>query len=382
MKTVLALFAFMFLASTGVCQQLSELALPPNGDAERAEVSQWIGLVRISIAYHAPRVHRAGTDRTGHIWGELVKYGMFDDGFGPSKATPWRAGANENTTITFSHDVKVEGKELKAGTYALFLELAENGPWTWIFSNQSSGWGSFQYDPKNDALRVEAKPQDAEFTEFLTYGFDERQPASATAFLQWEKKRIPLKIEVPNINELYVEQIRKDLLSWPGFNYQNWQTAAQFCADNKINLEEGLVWADKAIKEPFRGAVLGHEDFTTLQTKSAVLVGLGRTAEADKLMERAMVLPGTTSVDLYHYGMQMLGEKRTPEAMKIFEINRKQHPEDKFWVSLGLARGYTAAGDKKNAIVSWEAVLANVPDNFAGNKPRWQEALKKLKEGN
>src|SRR5206468_1403486 len=199
----------------------------------------------------APRVHRAGNDRTGHIWGELVKYGMFDDGFGPSTATPWRAGANENTTITVSHDVKVEGKELKAGTYGLFLELAENGPWTWIFSKQSYGWGSFQYDAKNDVLRVETKPQDAPFTEFLTYGFDERQPAAATAFLQWEKKRIPLKIEVPNINELYVEQIRKDLLSWPGFNYQNWQTAAQFCADNKINLEEGLVWADKAIKEPF-----------------------------------------------------------------------------------------------------------------------------------
>jgi hypothetical protein len=85
--------------------------MPPNGDNEKAEVSQWIGLVKISIAYHSPHVHNPPTnDRTGHIWGELVRYGFYDDGFGPSKAAPWRAGANESTTISFSHDVKIEGK--------------------------------------------------------------------------------------------------------------------------------------------------------------------------------------------------------------------------------------------------------------------------------
>ena len=383
MKTLFAISMFLFFSAASFCQELAEIPLPPNGDAEKAEVSQWIGLVRISIAYHSPRVHRpANNDRTGHIWGDLVKYGFFDDGFGPSKSTPWRAGANENTTITVSHDVKVEGKDLKAGTYAVFIEAAEGRPWAWIFSNQFTGWGSFQYDPKNDALRVEATPQDAPFTEFLTYGFDDRQPASAVAFLQWEKKRIPLKIEVPNINELYVDQMRKNLLSWPGFNYQNWQTAAQFCADNKINLDEALIWADKAIKEPFRGAVLGHEDFSTLQTKAAVLGAMGRTQEADKLMESAITLPGTEPVDVYRYGMQLLNEKRNTAAMKIFEANRKQHPTEQFWTSLGLARGYTAAGDKKNAIANWEILLANVPENLAGNKPRWQDALKKLKESN
>ena len=168
---------------------------------------------------------------------------------------PWRAGANENTAITFSHDVKVEGKDLKAGTYALFLEVEKTGPWNWIFSNNSTGWGSYQYDPKNDALRVATSPKDAPFTEYLTYGFEDRLPASAVAFLQWENKRVPFKIEVPNVNDIYVAQIRKDLQSWPGFNYVNWQNAAQFCADNKVNLEEALVWADKAIKEPFRGQV-------------------------------------------------------------------------------------------------------------------------------
>ena len=204
-------------------QELSELSQPPNGANQKAEVSQWIGLVKVTITYHSPNVHGGGgADRAGHIWGELVKYGFFDDGFGPSKAAPWRAGANETTTISVSHDVKIGGQDLRAGTYGLFLALDPEGPWTWIFSKQT-GWGAYQYDPANDVLRVPAPPQTAPYTEFLTYGFDERRVDSAVAFLQWETKRIGFKVDVPNANELYVAQMRRDLLAWPGFNYQNWQ---------------------------------------------------------------------------------------------------------------------------------------------------------------
>ena len=281
----------------------SELAIPPNGNNERAEVSQWIGLVKVTIDYHSPNVHGgSGADRTGHIWGELVPYGFNDEGFGPSHASPWRVGANETTTISISHDLKVEGKDLKAGMYGLFLDVEKSGPWTWIFSKAAKGWGSYQYDPKDDVLRVAVDPVDAPYTEFMTFGFDERRPASTVAYLQWEKKRVSLKIEVPNVNQLYVDQMREDLLSWPGFNYQNWQTAAQFCADNKINLEEALVWAEKAIHEPFRGATIGAEDFSTLSTKAAVLDAMGRNAEADSVMDNALTLPNTTMFNIQRTG--------------------------------------------------------------------------------
>jgi hypothetical protein len=361
-------------------QVSSELATPPNGDAERAEVSQWIGLAKVSIDYHSPRVHNpAANDRTGHIWGELVHYGFVDEGFGPTKGAPWRAGANETTSITFSHDVRVEGKDLKAGTYALFLDVEKTGPWYWIFSNHL-GWGSFQYDAKDDVLRVPVNPQDAEFTEFLTYGFNERHPDSAVAFLQWEKKRIPLKIEVPNVNELYVAKMRQELQSWPGFRYEDWQTAAQFCADNKINLEEALTWADKAISAPFRGATVGQENFSTLQTKASVLDAMGRQADADAVMQKAVHLPGTDAYSLYAYGMGLLRVGRNAKAMEIFTLNRQQRPEEKFWTYLGLARGYTALGDKKNAIASWETVLQNIPPNLSNRTSAYEAALKKLKE--
>ena len=146
------LIAVLSLFSTGMFAQ--ELSFPPNGDNQKAEVSQWIGLVKVTITYHSPDVHGpSGIDRKGHIWGELVPYGFNDEGFGPSKAIPWRAGANESTTISFSHDVKIAGQEIKRGTYALFLDVEKEGPWYWILSS-NIGWGSYQYDPRFDVIRI------------------------------------------------------------------------------------------------------------------------------------------------------------------------------------------------------------------------------------
>ncbi len=376
----------LLLASVQVqstrAQVHSEIAIPPNGNNERAEISQWIGLVKISIDYHSPNVHGGGgADRTGHIWGELISYGFTDEGFGPSHSAPWRVGANETTTITFSHDVTVEGKDLKAGTYGLFLDVEKSGPWTWIFSKATKGWGSFQFDPKDDVLRVPVDPIDAPYTEYMTFGFDDRRPTSAIAYLQWEKKRIPFKIEVPNINQLYVDQIREDLLSWPGFNYQNWQNAAQFCADNKINLEEALIWANKAIYEPFRGASFGVENFSTMTTKASVLDAMGRASDADAVMDKALALPNISMFDMYIYGARLLRASRNDRALKVFQIDQQRHPEEKFWTNLGLARSYTALGDKPNAIKNWEITIANLPDNRKFLLPQFQATLKKLKEG-
>jgi len=380
LKATLTAVLFLMFSIAVAGQETAELATPPNGENEHAEVAQWIGPVKISIDYHSPKVHNpANNDRTGHIWGEVVHYGFVDEGFGPTKGAPWRAGANESTSITFSNDVKIEGKDLKAGTYALFLDVERDGPWQWIFSSHL-GWGSFQYDPKYDVLRVPAIPQEAPFTEFLTYGFDGRRPDSAVAYLQWEKKRIPFKIEVPNVNELYVAKMRQDLQSWAGFNYQDWQAAAQFCADNKINLEEALTWADLVINGPFRGATIGHEDFSTLSTKAAVLSAMGRESEADSVMEKALHLPGTDAYSVYAYGMGLLRKDKKDKAMKVFTFNQQQHPQDKFWTSLGLARGYTALDDKKNAIANWEIVVQNVPANLSNRTAAYEAALKKLKD--
>jgi hypothetical protein len=378
---LLTLVMLLAFASISPAQDFAEIPIPPNGNNEKAEVSQWIGLVKVTISYHSPNLHGGGgADRSGHIWGEVVHYGFIDEGFGPTKAAPWRAGANETTSISFSHDVKLEGKPIKAGTYGLFLDVEKEGPWQWIFSTNNDGWGSFQYDPKEDVLRVPTTPVAAAHTEFLTYGFDERKPDSTVAFLQWEDKRVPFRIEVPNSNEVYVAQMRHNLLSWPGFDYKNWQNAAQFCASNKINLEEALIWADKAIQGPFRGATIGSEDFSTVQTKADVLQAMGKTDEADRLMDKAFQLTGADLLPVHIYGMRLLGAGRNEKAIEVFKLNQKRHPEDKFWSNVGLARAYTASGDKEKAIKNWETVLQNVPESRKAQIPAYEAALKKLKD--
>jgi DUF2911 family protein len=369
------------VAQTAYGQQLPGLTVPAggNGVSQRAEVTQWVGPVKISIDYHSPAVHRRGVDRTGHIWGELVPFGFFDDGHGPSTATPWRAGANESTTISLSHNVEIGGRRLAAGTYSLFLEVEANTPWTWIFSNSTGGWGSYQYDPRDDALRVPVAPISAPFTEYLTYGFDKRGPDATTAYLQWENKRVPLDISVPNVNELWVDQMRRELRGWPGFSPDNLMAAAQFCAAHKINLDEALIWAERAIHDPFRGAGVGREDFSTLQTKAAVLEAMGRDSDAAAVMERALQLDGTPAIRLVAYEFGLLSDGKVQPALAVAQRAARQHPEEPYFTHLGLARAYTALGDRPNAIKEWTIAIENIPTAEKANLPEFQKTLTGLR---
>jgi tetratricopeptide (TPR) repeat protein len=374
MKKILAIAILCLVAGRGYSQGLT---LPPSGDNQKSSVTQWIGPVAVTINYSSPNVHAPnGDDRTGHIWGEPAHYGFIDQGFGSSKAAPWRAGANENTTVSFSHDVKVNGKDLKAGTYGLFLAVEKDAPWTWIFSNNSASWGSYFYSEKEDALRVQTTPIDAAYTEYLTFGFADREANTTNAYLQWEKKRIDFKVEVPNINELYVGIMRNELRNDIGFDYRNFQLAAQFCAQRKINLEEALTWADNAINPP-----VGREEFSTLQSKAAVLSALKRDAEAESVMAKAIAHQTATVQAIHQYGRSLLADGKKEKALEVFKLNRQRNPTDTFTTFVGLARGYAAVGDNKTAIKNWELAIKNLPENQKANLALYEAELKKLKGG-
>jgi len=161
---------------------------------------------KVRESLHASVTQRLGVDtditfdfsRPGvkgrKIWGDLVPYGM-NPGmkYSDNKPYPWRAGANENTTIVFNKNVQIEGKKLAAGKYGIHMIPSEN-EWIVIFSKKNSEWGSFSYDEKEDALRVTVTPVEAEHEEWLTIGFDDLAGSSATAFLHWEKLKVPFKI--------------------------------------------------------------------------------------------------------------------------------------------------------------------------------------------
>ena len=163
---------FLLCFKVGVSQNLT---VAPDGGNKKACVSEIIGITKVTINYDRPGVK----GREGKIWGGLVPYGFNDLGFGTSKQAPWRAGANENTTISFSTDVTVEGKPLAAGIYGLSMAMSENGA-TIIFSNNSTSWGSFFYNPAEDALRVNVSTvKTNQETERLQYEFSDQTENSA-----------------------------------------------------------------------------------------------------------------------------------------------------------------------------------------------------------
>src|SRR5215475_6009369 len=153
---------------------------------------QRIGLTDITVNYCRP----LAAGRT--LFGKEIPYGKV-----------WRAGANENSTFTITDDASVEGKPLPAGTYGLHMIPGEN-EWTVIFSKNSTSWGSFTYDEKEDALRVNVKPGTGETQEALEYSFEEVKPDTAAVTLKWAKVVVPFHVSV-DVNAIVYKSIQNQL---------------------------------------------------------------------------------------------------------------------------------------------------------------------------
>ena len=335
---------------------------PPSGNNQKASVSQWIGPVEVNIRYSSPDVHAPdGTDRRGKIWGELVPWGYSSDAFGFCGAKcPWRAGANQNTVLTVSHDVEIGGQRLAAGSYGLFM-LPGKDEWTLILSHDSTSWGHYTYDESEDALRTTIRPQSSPYHEWLTYEFTDRQPEQATVALEWEDLAVPFTIRVPDVNAIYAEQIRHELRNFNGFDADSWRTAAEFFLDADYRPEEALEIARNAVAKPYTG----EETFQNLEVLARAEEANGLEAEASATMAKAIALRTATPVDLHLYGRRLLAQGKKEQALRVFETNARRFPNE--WpVNVGLARGYAAAGRNKEALKAARAALAQAPDE--GNR--------------
>jgi hypothetical protein len=349
MKSVLGLLAgFGICAGNAAAQfkngsQPTELNIPRV--SQRASVTQRVGLTDITIAYHRPAV--GGRE----IWGKTVPYGKV-----------WRAGANENTTITFSDDVTVEGKPMAAGTYGLHT-IPDKDQWTIVFSKNSTSWGSFSYDEKEDALRVTTKPQAAESFEVLTYVFDDVKPDSAVATLRWEKLAVPIHIGV-DVKAVVLRSIKNEIRSVGGFTWAGYDEAAQWCLDNNYNLEEALKWEDTSIQNEDR--------FENWETKSRILEAMGRKDDASKAL--ATALNKASAIQLYSYAR---GLQRQGNAKRAFELYPQVPKKDaNHWIShLALARVDSNTGDFTAAAKEMTQAISGAPD---ATKPFLQPLLKRL----
>ena len=362
----------MIVCLLSVASALSSLAqipltVSPSGGNKKSSVSERIGLNDVTIHYDRPGVK----GREGKIWGQLIPVGFTDPGFGSSKAAPWRAGANENTTIEFTTDVKIEGQPLPAGKYGFFIAY-DPTECTLIFSKNSTSWGHFYYNDKEDVLRVKVKPQSLDKSvEWLKYEFMNETENSAVVSLQWEKLSISFKIEVDYIKD-QVESFRRELRTDRGFIWEGWNQAAQWCVQHDTNLEEALLWADSASGTTFGG----DRSFQALSTKAQVLQKLGRGPEAAEVMQKA--LPFGNMNEVHQYARQLLGMKLNKMAFDVFKTNFDKYP-NQFTTLMGLTRGYAGIGDLKNALKYAQLALPLAPNQQ--NKTAVEGIIQKLKDG-
>jgi len=331
-----ASFALAIGAFAGVARaqfknggQATELRLPTL--SQRAITTQRIGITDVTINYCRPLV--GGRE----IWGKAVPYGQ-----------PWRSGANENTTISFTDDVSVEGHPLAAGTYGLHtIPAAEQ--WTIIFSKNSTSWGSFSYDQKEDALRVTVKPHPGEFVEALSYSFDDPKPDSVAVTLRWEKVAVPFRVSA-DVNAIVLRSIQNQLRNTGGFTWAGYDEAANWLLDTNSNLDQAIKWEDQSIQI--------EERFENLLGKSMILEAQGKKQEAAALKTKALDI--ASGLQLHFYGRSLQQQKKQDEGFAIFKVNVKKHPNE--WYSHGeLARMASAKGDFEGASKEMKLALATAP---------------------
>ena len=342
LRSLLPLSCLLFAAM--LCHaQSAQLDLPLQ--SQHAVVTQRIGVTDVTINYHRPLANGR------KVWGGLVPYGQV-----------WRAGANENTTITFTDPVTIEGKPLDRGTYGLHM-IPNEDQWTIIFSKMHTAWGSFSYDQAEDVLRVTVKPGTADLSNALAYDFDQLGPDSTVVTMRWDKVAVPFKVAV-NLNQTVEASLHNQLRGLSQYTWDAWDDAATYMVDNKMDLNEALKYEDKSIQN--------EERFENLMTKSRILDAMGQKDQAAVARNKALSMGNAQQ--LYGYARQLQRQKQQDEAFAVFRTMEKKYPGN--WLTYaGLGRIACSQGNYAKATEDMKLALAGAPDQ---GKPSVESLIKRL----
>lgn len=375
MRLIYSLFALLILSAMPIASQAQMIEIPQKVNTPRpyspmCQTTQTIGLTQITVHYSRPRVtdERYGRklDRSGNIWGNLVPYST------PENPNVWRAGANENTIIAFSDDVKIEGHDIAKGMYGLHMLIYEGDSATIIFSKSHTSWGSFSYRQSEDVLRVNVKMKEAHYAESLTYDFINISTKTAEVALHWERKRIPFEVEV-DVDSVVMENFRQELRSSAGFDWRGWYGAANYAFQNGIYTEEALDWASQSVRMEKR--------FENMQLLGQLQEAMGMEKEAKNTIEEA--LSDARGIELYSYASDLNAQGKKERAEEITKLNYKKHPKD--WVAnLGMAEMNEGKKELLEALKFYQKSLADAPkpnqSQILVHIGRVQKKIKKEKE--
>jgi tetratricopeptide (TPR) repeat protein len=340
-------FIISFIISICSLFAIAQMDIPSVGFNPRATISEEVGITSITIKYSRPGVK----GREGKIWGGVVANGFSTFSFiTGSMTSPWRAGANEATLISFEHDVKIEGKDLKAGSYALFMAMNTDSVLL-IFSKQTDAWGSFYYKQSEDVLRVKVKPTSLDKSvEWLKYEFIDHKKESCVIAMQWEKLSIPFRVDV-DVDKIVLDRMRSEFTGVKSFISANKLQASMYCFDRNINMEEALSWAQSAVT----GKPFGQSGFDAYENLANGYEKLNRLPQADSVMNEGLNI---ASINQYvGYGKKLITKKRNDRALEV-RLGAQKKFGDVYAVNNGLAYAYSAKGDYTRSLMFANKALA------------------------
>jgi hypothetical protein len=290
---VLLSVAFLFASSVA----LGQVVTPRP--SQKATVMQTIGVTDVTITYSRPGV------KGRKIWGDPTpeqastkgEATLDNQNVRPKDAAivpwghVWRTGANEATTFVVTDDVVINGQKLAAGSYSLHT-IPNKDEWTIVFNGTANQWGSFNYDPAKDTLRVRTKPQwlnDSQ--EWLQYTFDPVTENSAQVNIRWEKINVPFTIEVPDVNATTLAHLKTTVGNAKPDDWRTPMQAGNWVLQNNTPSDDalGMEWLDQSIKI--------KETFQNLSSKANALYRAGKKEEAFALGEQAIQKGKSDKVD-------------------------------------------------------------------------------------
>jgi tetratricopeptide (TPR) repeat protein len=344
--TALVAATLLAIGDSGVAAQSVFLNLPDL--SQHAQLMQRIGLTEITIDYHRPLA------RGRKIFGGLQPYGEV-----------WRAGANFNTTIQFADPVTIEGQPLASGVYGLhFIPGASS--WVAIFSKNSTSWGSFTYDQKEDALRVTVTPQPIGMQDVLDYRFDDPTGDACVLTMRWEHVAVPIRIRV-DTPAIVAASLRKQLRGRVQTEWQAWEEAANYLLENHVNPEEAAGYAEKSVSIEDR--------FENEITRARALTALGHADDARAAQQKALTMGSEQQVYDFARTLQRLGQQ--DQAIAILRGNIARFPDT--WRShLERSRVAVAQPDYASAKAEMKKAMDAAPPDL---KPALADLLRQLDAG-
>ena len=296
-RLYVSLFALL-VVTVGALSATAQVRTPRP--SQKASVMQTIGVTDITITYSRPGV------KGRKIWGDPLPeqtasvkgQATLDD----QRARPkdavivpyghmWRTGANEATMFEVTDDVLINGQKLTAGSYSLHT-IPTKDEWTIVFNGTSNQWGSFNYDPAKDTLRVKAKPQwGNENKEWLEYTIEPVADDAAQVNIRWEKVTVPFTVKVADVAATTLAKARVTVNAAKPDDWRTPLQAANYALGNNVATddEEGMAWLERSIKV--------KETFQNLSAKSRALFKAGKKQEAIALAEQALERGKTDKVD-------------------------------------------------------------------------------------